>query len=163
MTQQPPDAEAMKAFNSDIVEEFRANDGKVGGPFTDADLLLLTTTGVKSGHPRLTPLAYLRINGKLIIVGSYAGSDADPAWVGNLRANPQAHIEIGVRCDRPRAAGCRARCDFLEGHSRGTTVRRLPGEDGPGDPVVRAVSDGQHQSRLVIGETYPVSQGKQTP
>ncbi|WP_421840337.1 nitroreductase family deazaflavin-dependent oxidoreductase [Mycobacterium sp.] len=96
MTKQRPDAEAMKAFNSDIVEEFRANDGKVGGPFADADLLLLTTTGVKSGHPRLTPLAYLRINGKLIIVGSYAGSDADPAWVGNLRANPQAHIEIGT-------------------------------------------------------------------
>ena len=53
-----PDADTMKAFNKSIVDEFRANGGKVGGPFEGATLLLLTTTGAKSGQPRLAPLAY---------------------------------------------------------------------------------------------------------
>jgi deazaflavin-dependent oxidoreductase (nitroreductase family) len=90
-----PDAEAMKAFNANIVDEFRANGGKVGGPFAGATLLLLTTTGAKSGQPRLAPLAYLTIDGKIIIIGSKAGADTNPDWVHNLRANPQAHIEVG--------------------------------------------------------------------
>src|SRR5262245_43973722 len=57
-----PDAETMKAFNESIVDEFRANGGKVSGPFTAATLLLLTTTGAKSGQPRLAPLAYVTID-----------------------------------------------------------------------------------------------------
>ena len=91
-----PDAETMKAFNKSIVDEFRSNGGKVGGPFEGATLLLLTTTGAKSGQPRLTPLAYLTIDGKIVIIGSKAGADTNPDWVHNLRANPQAHIEIGT-------------------------------------------------------------------
>ena len=91
-----PDAETMKAFNKNIVDEFRANDGKVGGPFDGASILLLTSTGARSGQPRLAPLAYFEIDGKLIIVGSKAGSDTNPDWVHNLRANTQAHIEIGT-------------------------------------------------------------------
>ena len=62
----------------------------------NADLLLLTTTGAKSGQQRMSPLAYFRIDGKLIIIGSFAGAPVDPAWVHNLRANPQAHIEVGT-------------------------------------------------------------------
>lgn len=95
MTQEIPDAETIKAFNKTITDEFRANDGKVGGPFEGADLLLLSTTGVKSGQPRLSPLAYFRVDGKLLIIGSFAGADVNPAWVHNLRANPSAHVEIG--------------------------------------------------------------------
>jgi deazaflavin-dependent oxidoreductase (nitroreductase family) len=91
-----PDAEAMKAFNKNIVDEFRSNGGKVGGPFEGATLLLLTSTGAKSGQPRLAPLAYLTIDGKIIIVGSKAGADTNPDWVHNLRANPRAHIEVGT-------------------------------------------------------------------
>ena len=91
-----PDAETMKAFNKSIVDEFRANDGKVGGPFEGATLLLLTTTGAKSGQPRLAPLAYLTINGTVIIIGSKAGADSNPDWVHNLRANPRAHVEVGT-------------------------------------------------------------------
>lgn len=91
-----PDAETMKAFNKNIVDEFRSNGGKVGGPFEGATLLLLTSTGAKSGEPRLAPLAYLTIDGKIIIIGSKAGADTNPDWVHNLRANPQAHIEIGT-------------------------------------------------------------------
>ncbi len=86
----------LKAFNANIVEEFRANGGKVGGPFEGGDLLLLTTTGAKSGQPRLSPLAYFTVDGRLIIVGSYAGADVDPAWVHNLRKNSRAHVEVGT-------------------------------------------------------------------
>ncbi|HEV7423098.1 MAG TPA: nitroreductase family deazaflavin-dependent oxidoreductase [Mycobacterium sp.] len=88
------DVNALKTFNDDIVTKFRANGGTVaefGG-----DLLLLTTTGAKSGQLRLSPLAYLTIDGKQIIFGSYAGAPKDPAWVHNLRANPRAHIEQGT-------------------------------------------------------------------
>jgi deazaflavin-dependent oxidoreductase (nitroreductase family) len=86
--------EALQAFNDDIVTKFRANGGKVaefGG-----DLLLLTTTGAKSGQPRLSPLAYLTLDGKSIIFGSYGGAPKDPAWVHNLRADSRAHIEVGT-------------------------------------------------------------------
>ena len=91
-----PDADMMKAFNKAIVDEFRSNGGKVGGQFEGADLLLLTTTGAKSGEPRLSPLAYLTIDGKTIVIGSYAGADIHPAWVHNLRANSRAHVEVGT-------------------------------------------------------------------
>jgi deazaflavin-dependent oxidoreductase (nitroreductase family) len=96
MTEEFPDTATINAFNKSIADEFRANDGKVTGPFTDSNLLLLTTTGAKSGQSRLSPLAYFRIDGKLIIIGSFAGADFNPAWVHNLRANPQAHIEVGT-------------------------------------------------------------------
>ena len=91
-----PDVETMKAFNTNIVDEFRTNGGKVGGPFEGATLLLLTSTGAKSGQPRLAPLAYLTIEGKMIIIGSKAGADTNPDWVHNLRANPRAHVEVGT-------------------------------------------------------------------
>jgi deazaflavin-dependent oxidoreductase (nitroreductase family) len=96
MTEEIPDTETIKAFNKTIIDEFRANSGNVGGQFAGSNLLLLTTTGAKSGQPRLSPLAYLRIDGKLIIIGSFAGADVNPAWVHNLRAHPSAHIEIGA-------------------------------------------------------------------
>jgi deazaflavin-dependent oxidoreductase (nitroreductase family) len=95
MTIQRPDTETLNAFNNNIIDEFRTNDGKVGGQFANANLLLLTTTGAKSGKQRVAPLAYFRIDGKLIIIGSFAGADVDPAWVHNLRANPNARVEVG--------------------------------------------------------------------
>jgi deazaflavin-dependent oxidoreductase (nitroreductase family) len=96
MTQPRPDTEALKTFNEGIADEFRANAGKVGGPFEGNELLLLTTTGVKSGEPRVAPLSVRRIDGKLVIIAGYGGADVDPAWVHNLRANPRAHVEIGA-------------------------------------------------------------------
>ena len=95
MAQEFPDTDSIKAFNQTVADEFRANDGKVGGQFDGANLLLLTTTGAKSGQPRVSPLAYFRIDGKLIIIGSFAGADVNPGWVHNLRANPSAQVEIG--------------------------------------------------------------------
>lgn len=90
------DTEFLDGFNRNVVEEFRANGGRVGGQFEGADLLLLHTTGAKSGKLRLSPLAYLTVDGKMLIVGSYAGAPKDPAWVHNLRANPKVRIELGA-------------------------------------------------------------------
>ena len=89
------DAASFHAFNAAIVDEFRANGGKVGGQFEGGNLLLLHTTGAKSGQPRMSPLAYLPVDGKILIVGSKAGAPTHPDWVHNLRANPAARIEIG--------------------------------------------------------------------
>lgn len=96
MTEEMPDTGTINAFNTSIIDEFRANQGKVGGQFEGADLLLLTTTGAKSGQPRINPLAYFRVDGKLIIIGSFAGAPVNPAWVHNLRANPAARVEVGT-------------------------------------------------------------------
>jgi len=93
MTRQPPDVEGMKAFNTKIAEEFRANNGKVGA-FEGTELLLLTTTGARSGQPRLSPLSCRRVDGKLLIIAGYGGADINPAWVHNLRADPRAHVEL---------------------------------------------------------------------
>ena len=91
-----PDGSALADFNQAIIDEFRANGGVVGGPFEGATLLLLHTTGARSGRPRVSPLAYLTIDGRMIIIGSYAGAPKDPAWVHNLRAHPRARIEVGT-------------------------------------------------------------------
>jgi len=90
------DKASMDAFNTGVVEEFRSNAGVVGGPFEGATLLLLTSTGAKSGQARLNPLAYFDVDGRIVIVGSKAGADTNPAWVHNLRAHPGAHIEVGT-------------------------------------------------------------------
>jgi deazaflavin-dependent oxidoreductase (nitroreductase family) len=97
MSQEMPDTETINAFNNSIVDEFRANGGKVSGQFANANLLLLTTTGAKSGKERISPLAYFRVDGKLVIIGSFAGAPVNPAWVHNLRANPRARVEVGVQ------------------------------------------------------------------
>lgn len=91
-----PDTATINAFNRAIVDEFRANGGKVGGQFEGANLLLLHTTGAKSGQPRVSPLAYFDIDGKLIVIGSFAVAPVSPAWVHNLRANPSARVEVGT-------------------------------------------------------------------
>ncbi len=89
-----PDPEAIKTFNARIVEEFRTNDGKVGA-FDGNEILLLTTTGAKSGQPRMSPLSCRRIDGRLFVIAGFGGADVNPAWVYNLRANPDAHVELG--------------------------------------------------------------------
>jgi deazaflavin-dependent oxidoreductase (nitroreductase family) len=93
MTQPPPETEAVKAFNAKITAEFRANNGKVRA-FKGTELLLLTTTGAKSGQPRLSPLSCRRVDGKLLVIAGHGGADINPAWVHNLRADPRAHVEL---------------------------------------------------------------------
>jgi deazaflavin-dependent oxidoreductase (nitroreductase family) len=85
-----------QSFNESNIAEFRTNGGKVGGQFDGFPLLLLTSTGAKSGAERVNPLAYFDIDGQAYIVGSSAGRPKDPAWVANIRANPSVEVEIGA-------------------------------------------------------------------
>ncbi len=85
----------MQAFNEAIIDEFRANKGAVGGQFAGAPLLLLSTTGAKSGLPRVNPLAYLVDDDRHIIVASFAGAPTSPPWYHNLLANPEVGVEVG--------------------------------------------------------------------
>jgi deazaflavin-dependent oxidoreductase (nitroreductase family) len=81
-------------WNSKIIEEFRANGGKVGGPFEGAPMLLLHTTGRKSGRERVNPLVYQQVGDDIAIFGSKAGAPTDPDWYRNLAANPEVTVEI---------------------------------------------------------------------
>jgi deazaflavin-dependent oxidoreductase (nitroreductase family) len=82
-------------WNRQIIEEFHANGGKVGGPFEGAPLLLLTTTGAKSGQRRTSPLMYLPDGDRFVIFASKAGAPTNPDWYHNLLAHPQATVEVG--------------------------------------------------------------------
>ncbi|MFE7800672.1 nitroreductase/quinone reductase family protein [Nocardia sp. NPDC057440] len=83
-------------FNAAIITEFRANAGKVGGMFAGAPLVLLTTIGAKSGRSHTTPLVYHRHDDHLLVFGSNGGSDSHPAWLSNVRNNPEVTVEIGA-------------------------------------------------------------------
>lgn len=90
------DMASERDFNRANIAEFRANDGKVGGQFEGFPLLILTSTGAKSGEPRENLVGYFDIDGKTYVVGSAAGREASPAWVFNLRAQPAVQVEIGA-------------------------------------------------------------------
>ncbi len=78
-----------------VIEEFRANAGKVGGPFDGAPMLLLSTTGAKTGTSYTTPLLYLPDGDRFVIFASKGGAPASPHWFHNLVANPDVTIEVG--------------------------------------------------------------------
>lgn len=86
----------MNEWNQKIIEEFRANDGKVGGDFERLPLLLLHHIGAKSGIERVNPLAYQRVGDSLAVFASKAGAPTNPDWFHNLVANPDVSIEIGT-------------------------------------------------------------------
>jgi deazaflavin-dependent oxidoreductase (nitroreductase family) len=86
----------INAFNNQLVEEFRANNGVVGGMFEGKNVLLLTTIGAKSGQERLSPLVYTRDGDRYVIIASKGGAPADPLWFGNLVANPDVTVEVGT-------------------------------------------------------------------
>ncbi len=85
----------MADFNADVIAEFRANHGKVGGNFEGAPLLLLHTTGAKSGETRISPVMYLQDGDRILVFASKAGAPTNPDWYHNLVANPDATIEVG--------------------------------------------------------------------
>jgi deazaflavin-dependent oxidoreductase (nitroreductase family) len=86
----------VSGWNQNIIEEFRANGGKVGGFFEGATMLLLHTTGRRTGKEHVTPLVYLPDDGRWVVIGSKGGAPADPDWVRNLEADPDAGIEVGT-------------------------------------------------------------------
>ncbi|EOD64878.1 hypothetical protein H480_29536 [Amycolatopsis vancoresmycina DSM 44592] len=86
----------MNDFNKQIVEEFRANEGRVGGMFEGKNVLLLTTIGAKSGAERLSPLVYTRDGDRYVVAASMGGAPKNPAWYHNLVANPKVTLEVGT-------------------------------------------------------------------
>jgi deazaflavin-dependent oxidoreductase (nitroreductase family) len=86
----------MSGWNDNIVAEFRANHGAVGGPYAGAHLLLLTTIGAKSGEKRLHPVMYFADGERRVIVASKGGHPKHPAWYHNLLANSHVHVEAAV-------------------------------------------------------------------
>ena len=99
-------------LNATVVEDFRAHGGRISaGPFAGRPVLLLTTTGAKTGEPRLAPLVYSRDGDRLVIVGSKAGAPVHPAWYLNLIANPIVTVEVGGETFQARAT-------VAEGHER---------------------------------------------
>jgi deazaflavin-dependent oxidoreductase (nitroreductase family) len=83
------------SWNDNIIKEFRTNDGKVGGQFEGAPLLLLTTTGAKTGNKRTSPVMYLADGDRHIVFASKAGAPTNPDWYHNLVANPTVTVEVG--------------------------------------------------------------------
>jgi deazaflavin-dependent oxidoreductase (nitroreductase family) len=83
-------------WNSKIIEEFRANQGKVGGPFKSSPIALLHTTGAKTGAERVNPMMYLDVEGHRYVFASKAGADTNPDWYHNLIAHPDVSVEVGT-------------------------------------------------------------------
>jgi deazaflavin-dependent oxidoreductase (nitroreductase family) len=83
-------------WNTKIIEEFRANGGKVGGPFEGAPLLLLHTTGAKSGRERVNPVMYQEVGSSYAVFASKGGAPTSPDWYHNLLAHPDVSAEIGT-------------------------------------------------------------------
>jgi deazaflavin-dependent oxidoreductase (nitroreductase family) len=124
-------------FNSKIIKEFRANGGKVGGPFEGGRLLLLHTVGAKSGQERVNPMMYQPIGDRFAVFASKGGAPVNPDWYYNLLANPRVTAEIGtetveltarVADDETRepiwAAWKKANPGFAEYESK--TTRQIP-------------------------------------
>ena len=83
-------------WNSKIIKEFRANEGMVGGPFDGAPVLLLHTTGAKTGRERVHPMMYLDLDGHRYVFASKGGADTNPDWYWNLMARPEVTVEVGT-------------------------------------------------------------------
>ncbi len=86
----------MSDWNKKIIEEFRANQGKVGGHFENMTLLLLHTTGAKSGKARINPVVYIENGDELVIIASKGGAPTHPDWYHNIVANPNIDVEVRV-------------------------------------------------------------------
>lgn len=133
-TQEAPD---YNAFNRQVIEEFRTNEGKVGGMFAGAPMMLLTTTGAKSGQTRVSPMVYTTDNGRMVIIASKGGAPTHPDWFHNLRANPEVTVEVGTetypaRATIPEGAERQRLFDQMSAHMpnfaeyQRNTTRQLP-------------------------------------
>jgi deazaflavin-dependent oxidoreductase (nitroreductase family) len=96
--------DAANTFNDEVIEEFRANDGRVTGSLTGTPILLLHQVGARSGIERVTPLAYTpHEGGRYLIVASNGGSPRHPSWYYNLKAHPNTHVEMDTQTFTARA------------------------------------------------------------
>ncbi|MFI7576881.1 nitroreductase/quinone reductase family protein [Micromonospora sp. NPDC049497] len=121
-------------FNQQIIDEFRANAGRVGGPFEGARLILLTTCGARSGAPHTTPVGYLPDGGeRILVIASAGGADRHPDWFHNLLADPNVTVEDGVFTYPARA-------EVLSGADRDQVFARAVAAD-PGWAGYQAKTD----------------------
>jgi deazaflavin-dependent oxidoreductase (nitroreductase family) len=97
------DPSSMDDFNTEVIAEFRANGGQVGGPFGRVDMMLLTTKGRKTGASRTSPLACRFVGDDVVVIGSNGGDPRHPQWVLNLIADPEVTVEVGTDSYRARA------------------------------------------------------------
>ncbi|HEY5647602.1 MAG TPA: nitroreductase family deazaflavin-dependent oxidoreductase [Pseudomonadales bacterium] len=88
--------EVTRRFNETLIEEFRANAGVLSGELATSRFLLLTTTGARSGKRRTTPLAYIPVEGRILVIASKGGAATHPAWYPNLVAHPEVTVELGA-------------------------------------------------------------------
>lgn len=128
---------ALRSLGKANVPLYRLSRGRIGGSMGGAPVLLLTTTGRRSGEPRTAPVIYMRADDALVVIGSNAGNERPPAWALNLAANPDAEVEIGA--DR---SSVRAR--IAVGEERADLWRRAnvdyPGFDDYGERTARAIN-----------------------
>ncbi|MFW5418406.1 nitroreductase family deazaflavin-dependent oxidoreductase [Nocardiopsis sp. CNT-189] len=142
-------------FNRSVIEEFRANNGRVGGMFEGARLLLLTTTGARSGEPHTVPLGALPDGDRTLVIASAMGADRHPAWYRNILADPEVTVEDGLFVQRARAT-------VLEGEERDRLfARAVEADPGWGDyqartsrvlPVVALTTVSVEPPRMSGGE-----------
>ncbi len=97
----------MNAFNRKLIEEFRANRGQLSGPMAGSSLMLLTTTGAKSGKERTTVIGFRKDGERLVAIASGNGAPSHPAWYQNLQARPIATVEVGPDKFKVRARTAR--------------------------------------------------------
>jgi len=88
---------SMADFNTQVINEFRENGGRVGGMFEGAPMILVHHKGAKTGEERVTPLVYMPDDGRYVVFASKAGAPDNPAWYHNLRAHPDTRVEVGDR------------------------------------------------------------------
>ena len=93
----------MPDWNTKVIEEFRANEGRVGGPFQGAPVLLLHTKGRRTGEERVNPMMYLPEGGRMFVFASKGGAPTNPDWYHNLVANPHVTVEVGAEIYPARA------------------------------------------------------------
>jgi deazaflavin-dependent oxidoreductase (nitroreductase family) len=94
----------LNELNQKVISEFRANQGKVGGRYANTPVLLLTTTGAKSGKTYTNPLAYTKDGDRLVVIASFGGAPKNPSWYHNLVANPKVTVEVGSERFQAKAA-----------------------------------------------------------
>ena len=93
----------LNEYNKQVITEFRANEGKVGGQMENMPVILLTMTGAKSGRTITKPLVYTTDGERIVVIASFAGAPHHPGWYHNLVANPEVTLEIGTERFRARA------------------------------------------------------------
>lgn len=93
----------LNEYNKQVIAEFRANEGKVGGQMENMSVILLTMTGAKSGRTITKPLVYTTDGERIVVIASFAGAPHHPGWYHNLVANPEVTLEIGAERFRARA------------------------------------------------------------